>query len=178
MRGGFLFSMAEDESKRVIWEQREGESNAAYARFLMYRNLGPTRSIDAAYRQHQSGRAKATKSRKKPYVPGQWIDDAARFDWVERASAWDIAILNDVGRAVVVKFIHALERSYDKLLAALNDERVKPRTWEQVIESLTILGAFVPQETIADIKQSSADAARVPAFGRDGDKPNTGVTAT
>lgn len=140
-----------------IWEQQEGEPNEAYARFLVYRNLGVSRSLDAAH-------AIATKSKKKQ-ASGQWTDDSAKWNWVERASAWDIDVLAEVGRGVVVKFVSALNLSFDAMISQLASGKIKPRTWSQVLESITVLGNFIPQETVAEIRRLASDADNVPAIG-------------
>src|SRR5262249_28786381 len=37
------------ENKLKPWDQQPDEPDAAYSRFLMYRNLGPARTLDAAF---------------------------------------------------------------------------------------------------------------------------------
>ncbi len=152
--------MAEE---RQPWDREPAEPAEAYARFLLYRNLGPMRSIDKAYAlvastdpsRAQRARAKGGKKRRaratpQKRAPGQWWEDSAKYHWPERAQAWDIAVLTEAGQAVVVKFVATLNAVFERILVTLENPRAKPgaRTWESIIESLTIVGAFVPQETI------------------------------
>ncbi len=150
--------------------QLPGESTEAYARFLVYRNLGPVRSIDAAYalasaeapkRAKSRQSAKATKSTARGVgdrASGQWKKDSVAFNWSERAAAWDVEMLETAGQQVVVKFVNALDLVFTKILQSLADERMKPQKWEQIIESVTILGGFIPQEAATEIRQRAQNA--------------------
>ncbi len=137
------------------WDQLKEEDAAAYARFLMYRNLGPTRTIDLAYalaREAKRGKGKQTSKR----ASGEWMRNSTNFDWPMRASAWDVAMLAEVGKKVVVHYVHALERAALKTLAVLEDPKVKPRGWGGAIEAINVLGGFIPAETIAAIRADTA----------------------
>jgi hypothetical protein len=78
------------------WDQLPDEPVASYRRFLVYRDLGFKRSLLAAYRIWFSRRGKG--DRVPQYPPGQWIREAARFRWRERACQWDIYWLNRISR--------------------------------------------------------------------------------
>jgi hypothetical protein len=74
-RGDSTMAAASAEPKP--WEQMSGESGAAYAAFLTYRELGPTRSFVGAARvvgRHES-------------LLRRW---ATRYRWRERAWLWDL----------------------------------------------------------------------------------------
>lgn len=60
-----------------------------YARFLDYCALGPTRSINTAYRT-QSPTAAPTAA-PTAQAPGAWSRNARRFHWLARARIWDDA---------------------------------------------------------------------------------------
>lgn len=64
------------------WERRPKESARAYAAFVVFRNLGPSRTLRAAYRQ-LSGNEQASQ------CSGEFSMRAVRFRWQERANAWD-----------------------------------------------------------------------------------------
>lgn len=153
--------------ERLPWEQREDESDAAYARFLVYRNLGPARSLDAAYALVAT---KRVKSRGSPKIDtarrasGQWVQDSAAFDWAARATAWDVQVLTEVGRRAVVNFIHALELVSLKTLNELLNPKRRPANWHQLMEAVNLLGSFIPAETVAAL-QSDAAEHRTPAIG-------------
>lgn len=65
------------------WEKREGEGRW-YIRFLVYLRMGPSRSLLGAVNV-------ARKGPKKPSIsaPGAWKDAAKRWEWKERAQAYD-----------------------------------------------------------------------------------------
>ena len=65
------------------WERQPGESPQAYAAWCVYRDSGPDRSINGAYRTaagHQGGAKKA---------PGQWKKWSVIHDWPARAAVYD-----------------------------------------------------------------------------------------
>jgi hypothetical protein len=60
------------------------EPDRWYARFELFRSLGPARTIDAAYR------IAAIRDNLHAKRPGAlWYDNARRWQWRERAQAWD-----------------------------------------------------------------------------------------
>jgi len=66
-----------------VWERQEGESAKAYEAFAAYRDLGPDRSLPAAYRQRYG---------KKPAaggVPGYFLAWSSAHRWVERCRLYD-----------------------------------------------------------------------------------------
>lgn len=68
------------------WARRPGEPALWYDRFTVYCNLGPNRTLSAAYR-HVAQRDGLTKKK----VPDYWRRQAARWNWAVRAAAWDTA---------------------------------------------------------------------------------------
>lgn len=67
------------------WDQLPNEPKEAFAAFVVYRDLGPTRGVVEAYRQ----------SRGKPgakQATGTWNGWAKRYRWAPRAAAWDAKI--------------------------------------------------------------------------------------
>jgi hypothetical protein len=69
-----------------------GESGPAYTAFLIYRDLGPRRTINAAYAHHKAQTAPRDLSagpHKAPKAPGTWKLWARTHHWDERARAWD-----------------------------------------------------------------------------------------
>lgn len=148
-----------------LWEQQDGESDAAYSRFLIYRNLGITRSLDRAY-QSTLADSDATK-RNKTRANGTWTQELSKYEWQKRADAWDIWTLTEVGQRVVAKYVNALDLAFQSIIDQLASGKIKPRTWGAIVESLTIIGNFIPQETVATVRQNTA-RGDVPAIGRGG----------
>lgn len=66
-----------------IWERQDAESAKAYSAFVVYRDMGLERSIDAAYR----GYVGDEKSRKE--ATGHFKRWASKHDWLSRAKAYD-----------------------------------------------------------------------------------------
>jgi len=64
------------------WDRRDAESSRAFHCFTIFLNLGADRSLVGAYRQ-ETGR-KAAGS-----VSGNWGLWASKFEWQQRATAWD-----------------------------------------------------------------------------------------
>jgi len=144
------------------WERLDGEPEVAYARFLLYRNLGPARTLEAAY--SISCRAKAKDSTKR-HIPGSWGEECARYSWRERATAWDIAQLETIVPGSVATIYTAIGEFAKVTLDQLQSGKVRPRNWAQVMAALNVLANFVTPET--------ADAARARLVGKTaGDAPS------
>ncbi len=151
------------------WEKLPDEPDEAYVRFMTYCALGPGRSMDAAYRLQNPVAAKSGKSRSKKPVDerrasGQWWQNSVEFRWTERAAAYDIDMLTAVAQKAVARYVSAVDLALGKILSALLDEKIKPRSWNQTIESLTIVGSFIPAETVSTIRRDFQDDS-VPAIG-------------
>jgi hypothetical protein len=76
------------------WERWPGESDAAFSAFVIYRDLGPQRSLDAAstryHARDQSPTAQPQGGRgKNKKCSGQIRTWADRWDWRARAAGWD-----------------------------------------------------------------------------------------
>ena len=68
---------------RVPWRRSDKESRPAFRAFCVYRDIGPTRSLDRAFcifAGHQEGTKEA---------PGNWGRWSVAFEWVDRAEAYD-----------------------------------------------------------------------------------------
>src|SRR5258707_856195 len=69
------------------WEQQPTESGQAYKAFCVYRDLGLERQIKLAYRT-------ATKRPASEQVSGRWNQWAKRYEWDQRARAYDAHLAN------------------------------------------------------------------------------------
>jgi len=125
------------------WDKLLAESSSAYRAFLVYRDLGLTRTLDRAgatvYARAQKGLKKganggAQKGRKRG-ATGTIRKWAADFDWLERAAAWDRHLAREAAAAAVeeerklardrVQFRRdALRRAYEFGLAALEQAKL------------------------------------------------------
>ena len=68
----------------VAWEKRSDEPLAWFNRFERYRLLGPQRSLEAA-----SQRCAEVEGQRCPKSSRTWCDASRRWQWQERARAWD-----------------------------------------------------------------------------------------
>ena len=131
-----------DETELKPWDQLPDEPITAYRRFLIYRDLGPGRSLEKAYRATKGNLAQG----KKP--TGAWTSDSTDFDWVNRATAWDIEMMSEHGTEAVINWVQSLVELSQQTLEELQGGRLKPRSFDQVLGALDVLGKFVTPETV------------------------------
>lgn len=82
-----------------VWLRAEGEGHIPYEAFEHYRNMGPSRSVDRAYRQLMVEKGKRSEEEVGSLsASGRWWDWYKRFNWGERAQAWDAH--NEYQRAI------------------------------------------------------------------------------
>jgi hypothetical protein len=132
------------------WEQLRGEPKESYRRFLFYRNLGPGRSLNLAYRVYLATvprdlatSEEAPKSPKKPHTPGNWKDDCERYNWSERGVEWDIHQLERIGIDVAPLWAGILREGLLRSVQALANPRFKPKQWRDAFVVLQFLNADV-----------------------------------
>ena len=63
------------------WERREGETPKAFAAFCVYRDMGPKRSLEKAWREQNGNKTGA--------MPGFWRDWSAKYNWGRRVDLYD-----------------------------------------------------------------------------------------
>ena len=76
-------NIAETESK--AWDKLADETQTWYDRFITYLGLGPTRTIEATYRE----RRKTEKGLNSDRPNSDWHRRARTYNWEERAAAYD-----------------------------------------------------------------------------------------
>ena len=69
-------------------ERLPQESPRAYRAFCIYRDLGPDRSLDQAWKRFCAA-SDPTKNRGSARRPGHWAAWSQKYQWVERAEAYD-----------------------------------------------------------------------------------------
>jgi hypothetical protein len=151
--------MAETTKERKPWEQQKGEPNDAYSHFLAYRNLGPGRTIDAAYslaKAPRRGMTRQTSAAKR--APGNWDLESVKWNWVDRAISWDIEMLETQGREVVTLYFAALRKAALKILNALDEKRIRPKGWQGVLDGLHELSNVIPAETVEALRANAGCA--------------------
>ncbi len=135
---------SEQLGQALLWDQLPGEPPMAYAHFRLYRDMGLERSLDAAYAIDQQirgivgGRTRAA---------GSWTRESARWRWEERAYAWDGYMARIGVHHTVLRFSQALHLFASKLVEALKRSE-GPANWDQIKESLDLLGLFISPEAL------------------------------
>lgn len=71
------------------WEQQPGETSRAFAAFVIYRDMGIGRSLDAAYKESVERGAKGCREGAIIRLPGRWKKWCGDHRWVERVQAYD-----------------------------------------------------------------------------------------
>jgi hypothetical protein len=136
---------------RKPWEQLDNESNAAYARFLAYRNLGPLRTLQKAYEAHQADQP--VKNRNKSQAPtGVWTDDSTAHNWRERATAWDVANLLQEGEQAATFYVGAMRKHARKVYESL--DQLEPERYDDAIKGLELLAKLFPPDVLAALINS------------------------
>lgn len=149
------------------WDQQPGEPSEAYARFLVYRNLGPGRSLDAAY-----GIANVGNRRKSSERSGTWQENATAHRWRERAARWDVAQLSVVVPSTAGVIFEAIAEFARQVLAEVQAGTHKPKSWTEVKDALIVLAGFVSPDVItATIDHASRVGDEKPGGGGADDGP-------
>ncbi len=72
-------------TEAASYERQQGETREAYDAFCAYRDLGPKRSVDAAYNSVRQSSGKSAAKR----AGGTWWKWAAENEWKRRSEAFD-----------------------------------------------------------------------------------------
>jgi hypothetical protein len=122
-------------------ERLPGESNAAFSAFVIYRDLGAQRSLDAAStRYHARNRLNTTPpqdgTRKNKKCSGQIRTWADRWNWRERAAAWDAEQDRQARQAMLQEIVdmrkrHAQEAMMLQKAAMQRLQALDPQTLTQ-----------------------------------------------
>ncbi len=118
------------------WEQQHGESGPAFEAFSTYRDLGPGRTVTAV----------AEKLQKSDSLLRRW---KGKWNWRERAVAYDSAIAEEARRKVIkehkemgIRHIGIAMQLQKKALEALNileAEEMTPKDIREFIKMATDL---------------------------------------
>jgi hypothetical protein len=146
--------MSETEPKP--WDQLPDEPITAYRRFMIYRDIGPRRTLEKAYEVYKGA---------KGLAPGMWQRQAVEYSWKDRATAYDIEMMSEHGTKAVINWVLSLVELSEQTLEEMQSGRLKPRSFEQVLGALDVLGKFVTPETV----EAAREFARG-NFGRDDDE--------
>ena len=101
-----------------IWDRQPGETDKAFAAWLLYRDLPAPRAVDLS--ATAAGAAISVRR-------ATWAEWARRFAWQQRAAAWDAAVDRSVLDRTVDTRAESLEaaRELDRMVLDLLTARVR-----------------------------------------------------
>src|SRR5262245_39637721 len=156
-----------DTDLREPWHRLDDESDSSFVRYLIYRNLGPGRSLQLGAEVYYSSQHDDPERTKTSQAPGgHWKEESARHNWVKRARAWDVAMLSVHGMDAVNAFVVCLERAAEKAAQAL-DRLEGPQDWAEVLSSLQVLSGVIPEEVIRELATNGDLRQAVQVHGDD-----------
>lgn len=103
---------------RQPFDQQAGEPAKAYHAFCHYRDLGPVRSLDRAWREHHARCLKQVQpeTRRRPMSWGNW---SVRWGWLQRAESYDAHVERQKREAFRQEQIDASRRHARAIQAAM-----------------------------------------------------------
>lgn len=154
---------------RPPFERQPGEPAKAHHAFCHYRDLGPVRALDRAWREHHQkclGKVQPT-TRRRPMTWGDW---SARWGWVERAAFFDADLDRQKRAALHEEQVEAARRHARVLQAALSTLTVPVRIALETaatpagLETLRTAARADAAGLRAAIAEARLSAASVPAL--------------
>lgn len=115
------------------WHRQPGEPLRWFRKFEQFRLMIPVRSVNAVFREEDSQKQPATA---RNDAPGHWREAARKWQWEDRAAAWDKHQAEELEREIAAeekkilreeyalrhKRIEELNRIVKKLIGYLEDE--------------------------------------------------------
>ena len=132
--------------RRKSWEQQPDEPDGSFDRFVYYRDLGPTRSIDRAWRAWQMTGENAAPRNADRRADGHWTKDSVEHSWRQRAREYDAHKFRTTNSDVLQKFTENLRDLALGVGVAL--EEIRPQTFKEICYAIRILSKLIPPETV------------------------------
>lgn len=137
------------------WDLQRGETAKAFAAFRLYLELGPDRTIQAAFAKSR-GLAPGEK-----HIDGTFLDWSSKFSWVKRVLAYDAHMAAEYDRQVVAA------RTAEAAKWAKRQEDIREDEYTMAQRLKDVAGRMLDQpliEAIADPNAKPEDVAKmVPA---------------
>lgn len=139
------------------WDKLTTESDEDYARFLMYRNLGPTRSVRECYFRYlqEYDNYQGRKNGVRP--PNSWQLQCRRNFWIERAAAWDVRNLSHYGQKIVALHSEAIAAIARKNLRAARRLNVGQKGWSDLQASIRTVAEYLTPELLKNVQQRTGN---------------------
>ena len=124
------------QQEQDTWERLPEENSLWYGRFLLFRDMGPSRSLLGTVHAEE---AKKRKEKQSFSPPGAWSVAAKQWNWKERAEAWDAYIqrLNEaeIQRALTEGYaaIHERVKALNKMARLIEQSYADPADEQKTI---------------------------------------------
>ncbi|MCL5950741.1 MAG: hypothetical protein M1132_03310 [Chloroflexi bacterium] len=123
-----------------IWDRLDGEPLAAFNKFVVYRSLGPGRSLGKAAALY--GRSSSRSNRAKLRRPsGRWSTLSVRWAWVSRAQAYDCWVVLSNSDKAILGFYEGVTVAIEKSVRELKE--TNPKGWKQASQTLATFASFI-----------------------------------
>ena len=144
-------------NRKYKWDRLGVEDDLDYTHFLIFRNLGPRRTLRSAYRHYLKtfANTQKTASPSTDSVPERWKRLYREVRWVERASAWDVSNLKSVGSQLVVNQSRALLNLSRKALAASIEVAISTDDVKELLEVLKTIQGYLTPEFVGSTGQDA-----------------------
>jgi hypothetical protein len=145
------------------WDQLESESDDAYIHFLCYRNYGPTRSLNKAYYRYLVDYDGFNGVMNRGIrAPGNWQEECANNNWVQRCAAWDIRNLTTYGAKVAILHAETVVRLAQKNLKLVSKGMAPgDEGFADLINSMKLVAGFLSPELVQSIESKHKPARPV-----------------
>jgi hypothetical protein len=142
--------------KRKLWDQLDGEEQADYDRFLLYRDTGPGRSLDCTYLEWRlahatvNGEGALAPGENGCRAPGSWQRVAREFRWFQRARAFDVHGFATDGQDTILAAYRYILRLALRGMASLDEDGHKPGSpeWDAHLKTVSTIVNLIPQASI------------------------------
>jgi len=133
------------------WNRRAGESFEDYSLFLFFRNVGPSRTLRAAYTGYLQEFGMEQRGPKVVRATRSWRDKCAEFEWVERAAAWDAHNLQTVGARIAALHGQAMLQLAERMCRAVHKAKPGDASWGDLLRGMQEVGSFLTPELVTGI---------------------------
>lgn len=154
----------------ALWDQQPDEPGKWYGRFLLYLNLGPTRSVGKAQQAYYH----KENEPERRLTTGTWAHYVRRWRWRERALAWDLHQRDllalgerNARHALRTRRIMVIEDYLESVRAALDNARLDEVDEEQARVWLPQLRRFLVD--LLDAQRKEFERSNYDAHDQDND---------
>lgn len=145
------------------WDKLNEESDANYVRFLIFRDVGVTRTVRKAYVEwlkKENLYPETPEGQKKVKANSTWVQACYQYRWVARALAWDIHNMSiHAGRVASIQTM-SMQKFAEKTYTAICNCKPGDPEWNAIINSLRVINEWLTPEAVHAIKEGNAQLAR------------------